>query len=358
MKQTEGMLSYQEVLAQIADSRIAPVYLFFGEEPFLAERALQKLVDAIVDPQLRDLTYSVFEADSTDQKTICSEARTVPLLASRRLVVVRRAHLLELRSKKAPIILYLQNPCETTCLVLMTARSGNRKKPGDRKKQQERDKRLASLVIHHGIAVTFPELKPPEVIKWVQYEASHHGKTISGQAAAELQQLSGTNLSEVHNELQKVITYVGSRERIELTDVIAAASDIHHETTYALADAVADQDVGRALQLVENLLRDGEEVLRILWRLDWHIDRLHGARIMIDQGLDSDTVAQQFGIKYYRERFFGQVRKVNRDRLPALLHELIEADFQLKSTNLDARLVLETLIVKMCGGNRAIVQIG
>jgi DNA polymerase-3 subunit delta len=321
------------------------------------ERALEKLIEVVVDPQLKDLTLSVFEADSVDQRTICSEARTVPFLAERRLVVVRKAHRLVLRSKKAPIGLYLEHPCPTTCLVLIAAQMGERKRQGDRTEKLDRRSRLFSLAVQHGVAVSFPSLNRSEIINWMRKEVSRFGKTISPQAAAELQQLSGKNLSEVNNELQKAMAYVGANDRIEVGDVIAAVTDVHHETTYALADALADQDVVRALEVLENLIRDGEKPLGILWRIDWQFDRLYNARLMIDQGIKPQDVAGQLKVpSFYRKRFLGQVRKFTPERLRNLFHELVDTDLQLKSTGVDEKLLLEILIVKMCGGGKAIVQ--
>ena len=319
------------------------------------ERALAKLVDLVVDPELKDLTLSVFEADSADQKTICSEARTVPFLAEKRLVVVRKAHRLELRSKKAPIALYLEDPRPTTCLVMFAAQMGAPTKKGDRDKKRKRRSKLVSLATRHGAAVNFPALNASEVIKWVQDEASRVGKKISPRAAAELQQLSGRNLSAVNNELQKVVAYVGARERIELRDVIAAVSDVHHETTYALADAFAEQNVVRALDVLDNLIRDGEKGTSILWRIDWQLDRLYSALMMLEQGIKPQDVASQLRIlPYYRQRFFGQARKFTTERLRKLFHDLVDAELQLKSTSVNERLLLELLIVKMCGGGKAI----
>ena len=154
-----------------------------------------------------------------------------------------------------------------------------------------------------------------------------------------------------------VSAYVGANDRIEVGDVIAAVTDVHHETTYALADALADQDVVRALEVLENLIRDGEKPLGILWRIDWQFDRLYNARTMIDQGIKPQDVAGQLKVpSFYRKRFLGQVRKFTPERLRNLFHELVDTDLQLKSTGVDEKLLLEILIVKMCGGGKAIVQ--
>ena len=321
------------------------------------ERALAEVIELVVDPQLRDFTLSVFEADDADQRVICSEARTVPFLAARRLVVVRKAHRLELRSKKAPVALYLEDPCPTTCLVLVAAQMGERqKKDGDeRKKREKRQSNLVSLAARHGVVVNFPSLKAPGVIRWVQDEVAGLGKTISPRAAAELQQLAGSDLSQVNNELQKVVAYVGAKERIEQDDVIAAVSDVHQETTYALADAFSDQDAVGALNVLDNLIREGEKATTVLGRMNWQLERLYTALMLLGQGSEPHDIARQLRVSsFYQKRFFGQARKFTRERLRQLFQVLVDAELQLKSTSINERLLLELVIVKMCGGGSAI----
>ena len=81
------------------------------------------------------------------------------------------------------------------------------------------------------------------------------------------------------------------------------------------------------------------------------------ALVMVEQGIKSQDVASQLRIvPYYRKRFFGQVGKFTSRRLRSLFHELISTDLQLKSTSIDERLLLELLIVKMCGGDKTIAQ--
>jgi len=356
LKQAEHILSYPEFRQRLSRDNVAPVYLFFGDEPFLMERALAEIVGLVVDPQLRDVTISVFEADSVDQKTICSEARTVPFLAAKRLVVVRKAHRLELRSRKAPVALYLDNPCSTTCLVLIAAQMGERQKKGEtRDTRKKRQSKLVSLAGRHGVVVNFPALNAREVIRWVEGEVARLGKKISPRAAAELQQLAGKSLSQVNNELQKVVTYVGAKERIDHHDVIAAVSDVHHETTYALADAFGDQNVVEALEVLDILIRDGEKATTILWRMNWQLNRLYTALMLLEQGIKPQEIARQLRVMpFYRRRFFEQTRKFTMERLRKLFQVLVDAELQLKSTSIDPRLLLELVIVKMCGGGSTI----
>ncbi len=358
MKQAEHILSYPELRQQLSRDTVAPVYLFFGDEPFLMERALAALIELVVDPQLRDVTLSVFEADTADQKTICSEARTVPFLAAKRLVVVRKAHRLELRSKKAPVALYLEDPCPTTCLVLIAGQMGERQKKGEgRETKRERQSKLVALAARHGVVVNFPALKPREIVRWVEDEVAGFGKKISPRAATELQQLAGRSLSQVNNELQKVVAYVGAKERIEQQDVVAAVSDVHHETTYALADAFGDQNAVQALEVLDILIRDGEKATSILWRMNWQLDRLYTALMLLEQGIEPQEIANQLRVMhFYRKRFFEQTRKFTMDRLRKLFKVLLDAELQLKSTSIDHRLLLELVIVKMCGGGSTIAR--
>ena len=79
-------------------------------EPYLVDQALDKLIAACVDPSLRDLAFSVYYADETAPGTVAEEARTVPFLAERRVVLVRNAdvYMNMASDKRSPIQPLLQ----------------------------------------------------------------------------------------------------------------------------------------------------------------------------------------------------------------------------------------------------------
>src|SRR6185369_4710151 len=67
-----------------------PLYLLFGDEPYLVERAAKKLLDRVVDPGLRDFNLDVFYGNEVKGDEVFAAAQTLPTFAERRAVLVKK----------------------------------------------------------------------------------------------------------------------------------------------------------------------------------------------------------------------------------------------------------------------------
>ena len=128
-----------ELLDKIGREPLPPVLLLtsgkapFQKEPWephLAERAVERIISTLVDPSMRDMALGVFHADETKVADIVLEAQTLPFLVERRVIVVRNADKYntmsgEKNSALYPLIGYLENPSESTVLVLIASIATN-----------------------------------------------------------------------------------------------------------------------------------------------------------------------------------------------------------------------------------------
>src|SRR5438046_8787451 len=68
---------------------VPPALYFHGEEDVLKEEAVRELLDRVLDPGLRDFNLdqrSAAELDAEGVETVC---HTLPMMADRRVVIVR-----------------------------------------------------------------------------------------------------------------------------------------------------------------------------------------------------------------------------------------------------------------------------
>ena len=96
------------------------IYLLHGDETFVSRQAFDWLKERVLDPGLADFNLDRFDArDSFDAERIAQAARTLPMMASKRLVLVRNAEVVFTRSKDAvnPLLKYVADPDPSTCLV-------------------------------------------------------------------------------------------------------------------------------------------------------------------------------------------------------------------------------------------------
>src|SRR3954469_8832627 len=75
--------------AAIQDKKFASAYYLSGEDDFLKEDALRHLLDAAVDPSTRDFNLDQRRGADLDAESLASLLAMPPMMAERRVVVVR-----------------------------------------------------------------------------------------------------------------------------------------------------------------------------------------------------------------------------------------------------------------------------
>lgn len=295
-------------------------------EPYLAERAIERFVNAIVDPSVRDLAYTVFHGDEAKPKDIIQEARTVPFLADRRVVLVRNADRFGAESASDTFLAYLDAPCEMTTVLLVAG-------------QIDRRTRFFKACEKAGAIVECPMLTEREAEAWASAEAQFRGKALPSMAAQELIRRSGAHLSDVNNALNIVIAYVGDRDKIAEADVIAACADVAEEAIWTLTDAIAESRTADALESLRNLMDLGKQEDEIIGTINWLLKSAYAvAASTTGPSTLSPFVARK--VKPLSDKL--GLRKI-RDAFILCT----DTHFMIRSTGVNGPLALELLVVKL-----------
>lgn len=212
-----------------------PAYHFVGDDDFRKQEALALLINAAVDPATRDFNLEVRRGSETSAESLGSLLGTPPMLAERRVVVVRDAGALK-KDAKAAAESYLERPAPDIVFVLVQP-SGEKPDP-----------RFA-----RATAVVFEPISGPQLSRWIAMRAEHFGTRISAGAAELLQGSVGNDLPQLNIEIEKLATYTTGAE-IDEAAVAAIVGVRREESLGALLDAVANRDAAAALRVLPGLL--------------------------------------------------------------------------------------------------------
>jgi DNA polymerase III subunit delta len=306
-----------------------PVYVVFGADDGLRSRGLQTLLEQFgADGNLTEYAgTSVVLADVLD------ELRTIPLLGDRRIVVVRDADNFVTRYR-ANLEDYLDKPSATGTLVLDV-----RKWPSNT--------RLAKKVDKIGQAARCEPPSGREFEGWLAQYATSLGKRIAPQAVQMLRDLLGKDAPAIYlSEIEKLVTYVGDRPQIQIEDVQALVSPMRAEIVFAVTDAMAERNVGRALGLWEQVLAtDKEAQFKAIGGLAWGLRKLIKARRLMDRGMSPDQAAREGGL--WGPTAVQRVQTFSTRQLEGQLARLAEIDVSSKSGG-DIRTEVQNFIVTAC----------
>jgi len=92
------------VLDDIGRGIIVPCYLIYGDEEYLLADALDRIIDALLPPDQRDLNLFHMEGEDEDVDALCDSLLTPPLIPGRKVVVVRNTRLFHSKASSSDVI--------------------------------------------------------------------------------------------------------------------------------------------------------------------------------------------------------------------------------------------------------------
>src|SRR3954469_21904924 len=114
--------SMDNLLRSLNKGDLALAYYFHGPEDVLKDDAVRTLLDKALDPTLRDFNYDQRSAAQLDAEDVDALCNTLPMLADRRVVLVRDVESWKRKTKaRTQILKYLDQPSKATIVVLMQA---------------------------------------------------------------------------------------------------------------------------------------------------------------------------------------------------------------------------------------------
>lgn len=311
------------------------IYLSGGEE-FLIERNLAHVISVGVPEETRDFNLDILYASETGAKRILEIARSYPMMAEKRVVVVKDVQKLPANDITA-LTSYAESPNRTTCLVLI-----NRSKDRENKALQKLRK------LSHAI-----ECKPlyeNQVVDWIKREVKAKGYSISADAALLLAMQVGTQLHDLNNELTKIYLYLDESREIDQETVSAVAGFRKDFTVFALQNALGERNLEKA-QRIYRALQTSQSSQMLIARLT----RLF-TNILIATGFESGyqneaRLAQLTRMSPYFVRDLHKFKQ--KYRIPEIenaLENLRHVDYALKTFPVDERLLFEQMLIHIVKG--------
>ncbi len=111
----EGRQTPAETERDVKAGRLAPIYLLMGDEDYYIDRVSQLICETAVSPEERDFNLDTVYAPEVRAGDIVNIARQFPVMAERRVVLVKEFQSL---SDKASLSPYVKRPLASTVLVL------------------------------------------------------------------------------------------------------------------------------------------------------------------------------------------------------------------------------------------------
>lgn len=316
----------------------ALVTLIDGGDPTLVAEALANTVDALVGDEDRSLAVEDHAGEEIDLAAVADACATPPFLADRRVVVLRDVGRWN-TDEVAPLLSYLEDPLETTSLVLVAG--GGQTAP-----------KLVAAARDKGTILS-TAVDSRRAGDWMAERLKQAPVTLDAAAAAALRDHLGEESSRLVAILEVLEAAYGPGAQLGVDDVEPYMGEAGSVTPWAFTDAIDAGDVTVALEYLHRLMEGGERhplvVLAVLHRHVTSLMRVDSPAIRTE-----GQAAEAMGIAKGRSTFpakkalraAGQWGSANIAEAVGLLADA-EVDLKGDSAWPEAA-VLEVLVARLC----------
>lgn len=337
----DALKSQAELARKLSSGNFAPMYLLEGSETYLREQALKKLIDAAVDEALRDFNVHEISVAKGNLDEALAIARQYPMMSARRAVVVRGFEAINDEDQLELLKDYIRDPVPSTMLIFDSPALDKRRN-------------IATMLTKFCEVVSFESLDERDAApRWIVDYVARAGGSIDSPTAAFLVGMVGTELQQLSTELDKLLTYVGSRGRITKQDVELLVRYSREHSNFELTDALLEGNRKRALTLLEHIYenvsdKQGLSVM-ILGAIARSYRNLLISKELMQQNAPNSEVAKAVGMSPFAVTHLNEkARRMDSSRILQAIQRIAVTDVALKSSLGTPRLQIELLICELC----------
>lgn len=327
---------------QIANNKIADVYLLYGTEAYFIEETLKKLKRQLSENG--EVEVINFDLEENNIEEVIYEADTIPFFSDRKLVIAKNAFFLKAAEKGKEKIVHdtvvlekwVQSPSPTSVTVFIAPYE----------KLDER-KKITKAMKQYAEVIEASSLQAHDLKGWILHEVSNLGKTISDEAVDALIEIGGTNLVHLQTELMKITTYLGDREEIDINTVKLLLVRTLEQDVFSLGNAYLTGNKGEAIEIYHDLLKRKEDPLKLNALIATQVRLMIQVGHLKKRGYHAQQIANQLKVHPYRVKLlFDNPNLQNEKKLLSTLNDLATVDLQLKTLNINRDRILEMFLMK------------
>ena len=359
-------------------------YVLLGDDMFLLDMCLKGAVQALVPKEMREFCLHDLDLGQTTVFEALDLAQTPSLMAPFQVLILRNVKMLFGRGHKkeefAAIDAYFRRP-NPQAIALFVA--DHIALPQDLRRMEMADKdkaeKIREMLGDACCVVELQRVSEEDAVRWVVREARERGVNFREDAARELVDAlgasGGAEMMMVASEMEKLLLYAGhpavaghpsgeSRRYeveqetvVELRDVERMVSAAKQRSLDELTDAISLKDAPRALALLGGLLNASEGGEDAAIGHVFSLARIFRQMLVLNEKKvkDQRTMWQVLwpGFRvapFAADALIAQARRYkDRTELKKGLRLIAQADFELRSSPADKRLVLEMLVMRLAG---------
>lgn len=322
-QKSDQRLDYGAEIRRLRQEGPGNLYLLWGQEDFLREKYLEELKKKCLPEGEDSFSYHRLNGPELLPQDLREAVDAMPFMTERSFVELRDIDLNHQEEEASSRLLKILSDIPETCTVAFV--EGVSFSPDGRLKLIKGLRELA-------IELNFTEQTQDRLTKWVVAHFADAGKAIDLETAQHLIFISGSLMSRLLPEIEKVAAFAKG-QKVSMADVDAVAAHVPDADIFAMTDFIAQRRFDSAMGVLQDLLSDkNNDPFMLLPLLAGQVRRLYAARVILDRGEGLQQVMELFHWGDYPARKLLQAaRGYTLFQLQRAVEACVEAEYKAKS---------------------------
>ena len=329
--------TYKSLLTSFKNGKFEPIYFFYGEEQFLISELQAALIKHGLHENERDFNLDIVYGQESNAASIIGLCRSFPVMAARRVVVVRGLELIKDRKLFAG---YVEQANPSTILCLVGQKADGRMEPYKSLKKG-------------GVSVEFKGVPDRLLPSWIKSRVEQLGGLISPEACHDLFMLQGSELRTLTTTIDNLVSYVKEGVTISRQDVLDIGGHSRKFNVFELQKMVGDRNYTASMRIMDQMLQKASqrqgEALMIVAVLTSFFSKLGKLAPHAGRGVNNAALAKKAGVPpFYVRDYLSSLKNYGKSGVDEAFKALLGADLALKGgTSQDAGTVLSLTFGQM-----------
>lgn len=314
------------------------VYLIYGNEPFLIDKELTKIIEktnVISDNIIR------YNLEEVNVSAALEEASTVSMFDSEKVVICDGCTFLTGENKKEinhdidSLSKYINNPFSDVYLIFIV----QKEKLDERKKIVKELKKLSTVI----------ECQKKESYNLNNYLENYFKDKefkISKDAINLMISKAGLNLANLINEADKLMIYKIDEKEITKDDVDCLVRKNIEDDIFSLTNAIMKKDRKNIIKIYKDLLLMGEEPIKLIVLVANQLRLIFQVKLMVKNGYKERDMASIIGEHPYRVKL-AIASSFTTNELKKYLCALHDLDVNIKTGKIDKNFGFEMFLLNI-----------
>lgn len=335
---------YEEFRTSLRGGECANVYIFFGEETYLMQQAVEQLRELLVPAASEAFNYHRLGGKNVTVQELTEAAEAMPMMAERTLVTVTDMDIFKLDESQRTALTALLEDFPDYCTLVFLYRQIPYKRDGKLKK-------LAAAVAAHTTEIEFAPQGRQKLQKWVRRRFAALGKEIDDATIDHFLFTCGNLMDGLVPEITKLAAYAKGSS-VTSADIDAVADPILEARIFDMTNAVSARDYDRAAAVLAELFRMQTEPIVILGALSRELRQLYTARLALEGNKDAVWLKDLWRMSsdYPAKKLMQSARGVSRAWCREAVQRCQVLDRRMKSgRNVDSEGALKLFLMELAG---------